>query len=195
MSVHPFFTFIQNYVAISEKEWELVRQRIEHTMHVSGDILLREGQVCKKLYFLESGLMRYYISKDGEELNKFFTKPPYLFTSQQSFGLQTPANESIQALQDSSVWQVTKKQADELMQHKFWRTFAELIRLEVQGFTELILEQIQGSTAEERYIWMLENEKELVLDLPLKHLASYLGIAPQSLSRIRKRMWNTKKWL
>ena len=137
--------------------------------------------------------MRYFVVKDGEELNKFFTEPPYLFTSQQSFNLQTPAKESIQALQDSVAWSLTKSDVDALSKFAFWRKFAENVKLEVQGFTEIILEQAQGMTAEERYIWMLQYGKSLIRVLPLKHLASYLGIAPQSLSRIRKKSSNEPK--
>jgi len=188
MPEHAFLSYIKKYITISSDEWELVSSKLVKATYQEGDILLAEGKVCKHLHFLESGLMRYYIIKDGEELNKFFTEPPYLFTSQQSFGLGIPALETIVALQDSVVWSLTKRDVDELSERSFWRTFAEKVKLEVQGLTEIILEQIQGMTAEERYIWMLANEQSLIRELPLKHLASYLGIAPQSLSRIRKKV-------
>jgi CRP-like cAMP-binding protein len=188
MPKHSFLPYIKKYITITDEEWELVYDRLSEETYKEGDILLAEDKVCRHLYFLESGLMRYYVTKDGEELNKFFTEPPYLFTSQQSFGLETPALETIEALQDSTVWALTKQQVDELSEYSFWRLFAEKVKLEVQGFTEIILEQIQGMTAEERYVWMLTNEQSLIRELPLKHLASYLGIAPQSLSRIRKKV-------
>lgn len=95
MPEHALLTYIKKYITLSEDEWELLRARLVRETYTEGDVLLAEGKVCKHLYFLESGLMRYYVTKDGEELNKFFTKPPYLFTSQQSFGLGTPALETV----------------------------------------------------------------------------------------------------
>jgi hypothetical protein len=74
---------------------------------------------------------------------------------------------------------------------KSWTDFARKIIQEVQFFTEEILEELQTETAELRYKKMLQNSPALLQRIPLKHLASYLGIAPQSLSRIRKKMTAT----
>ncbi len=71
---------------------------------------------------------------------------------------------------------------------KSWTDFARKIIQEVQFFTEEILEELQTETAEFRYEKMLKNEPELLKRIPLNILASYLGIAPQSLSRIRKKL-------
>jgi hypothetical protein len=76
---------------------------------------------------------------------------------------------------------------------KSWTEFARKIIQEVQFFTEEILEALQTETAEQRYEKMLKNNPMLLQSLPLKHLASYLGIAPQSLSRIRKKMTDKTK--
>ena len=72
-------------------------------------------------------------------------------------------------------------------------TFARKILQEVQFFTEEILEEIQTETAEFRYKKMLENDSNFANRIPLKYLASYFGIAPQSLSRIRKKVFLNNK--
>ncbi|GMQ25398.1 Crp/Fnr family transcriptional regulator [Algoriphagus sp. oki45] len=152
------------------------------------EIILQEGKVCRHLYFLESGLLHFYINKEGNNITKFFTEAPYFFTSQASFNSQKPANENIQSIEKSIVWQISYRHTNDLYKLKSWTDFARKIIQEVQFFTEEILEELQTETAEFRYKKMLVNEPELLKRIPLKILASYLGIAPQSLSRIRKKL-------
>ena len=76
------------------------------------------------------------------------------------------------------------------MEVKSWNTFVRKLIQEVQYFTEKILEEIQTETAEKRYEKMLKNEPLPLQRIPLKYLASFFGIAPQSLSRIRKKIAN-----
>ncbi len=186
--MHPFRKFISNYCDLPSKDWETISIYIEKRLYRQGEFLLEEGKICRHLYFLESGLLRYFIWKDGQDNTKFFTEPPYAFTSQRSFSMRLPAQENIEALSDSLVWQMRQSDAYTLLELKSWNTFVRNLIQEVQFFTEQILEEIQNETAEERYRKMLLNADPLLQQVPLKHLASYLGIAPQSLSRIRKKL-------
>jgi CRP-like cAMP-binding protein len=183
--------FIEKHTELPKAEWEEITKYFDKRTIKKDEILLAEGKVCKYLYFLESGLLRFYILKDGNEITKFFTIAPYFFTSQASFNSGKPATENIQALENATIWRISKKQTEELFVLKSWNSFARKIIQEVQFFTEQILEEIQTETAEMRYNKMLTQNPELVQRIPLKHLASFLGIAPQSLSRIRKKL--TKK--
>jgi len=181
--------FIEGYVSISEKEWGVISPCFTKQSLEKDEILLKEGKVCRHLYFLESGLLHFYINKEGKEITKFFTVAPYFFTSQVSFNSQKPASENIQAIEKSVIWKITYKQSIELLKLDTWASFARKITQEVQYYTEVILEEVQTETAENRYLKMLENNGDLLQRIPLKILASYLGIAPQSLSRIRKNLY------
>ena len=183
---------MERYTSVSKGDWEKIEQCLVLRTIEKEEILLSEGKICRHLYFLESGLLYFFICKNGNDITKFFTEAPYLFTSQLSYNQQIAASESIQAIEKSVLYQITKEQADELMALKSWQTFAQKITQEVQFFTEEILEALQTETAEERYIKMLEQEQDLLQRVPLKILASYLGIAPQSLSRIRKKIATQK---
>ncbi|MEM6842134.1 MAG: Crp/Fnr family transcriptional regulator [Bacteroidota bacterium] len=183
-----FKLFVKRYVSIPEADWKVVSRSFRKRQIKRGEIILMEGEVCRHLWFLESGLLRYYIVRDGDEKNKFFTIAPYFFTSQYSFNNQTPAKETIQAIEDSMVWETTRQENQQLLQLASWNRFARKITQEVQFFTEEILEELQTETAENRYLKLLDNQPELLQRIPLKYLASYLGIAPQSLSRIRKKV-------
>ncbi len=149
---------------------------------------MEEGSVCNHLRFLESGLLRFFIWKDGETVTKFFTEAPYMFTSQRSFNQREPARENIEALEDSLVWEIRYEDHKALLQLGIWNELAAKVTQEVQFFTENILEDLQNETAENRYRSLLKNRPQLLQRVPLKHLASYLGITQQSLSRIRKNL-------
>ncbi len=180
--------FIENYTSLPTEEWKEIFECFEKRKIDKGEIILKEGKVCRHLYFVEKGLFHFYINKEGNSITKFFTEAPYFFTSQASLNTQKPANENIQAIEKSIVWQISYKQSNELYRLKSWTNFARKIIQEVQFFTEEILEKLQTETAEFRYEKMLKNEADLLKRIPLKILASYLGIAPQSLSRIRKKL-------
>lgn len=173
---------------LPDADWERISSCFEQRVVEKDEIILAEGKICRHLYFLESGLLRYFISKDGNDITKYFTEAPYCFTSQVSFTAERPATENIQAIEKSVIWQITLRQATELLELKSWNTFIRKLIQEVQSYTEEILQDIQTETAEKRYEKMISSEPEFLQRVPLKYLASYLGIAPQSLSRIRKKL-------
>lgn len=187
-SLNLFKQFIENYTTVSDKDWEQIAACFEKRIVEKDAILLQEGKICRHLHFIENGLLRYFITKDGNDITKFFTEAPYCFTSQLSFTAEKPATENIQAIENSIIWQTTLKQANELLELKSWNTFVRKLIQEVQYYTEAILQEIQTETAENRYKKMISTNPQLLQRIPLKYLASYFGIAPQSLSRIRKKM-------
>lgn len=184
--MHPLRQFIANYTDLSNADWNQVDACLIRQEVARGTLILTEGKVCRYLYFLESGLLRFFILKDGNEITKYFTDVPYMFTSQKSFASQQPARESIETLEDSVLWRMTYEDAYRLLEISAWGTFIRKLIQEVQTYTEEILEALQTETAESRYRTMLTAQPSLLQRVPLKHVASYLGIAPQSLSRIRK---------
>jgi CRP-like cAMP-binding protein len=188
VNLDEFRRFIEKYTTLSDKDWNDISVCFAQRTLQKNELLLQEGKICRHLYFIESGLLRYFILKDGSEITKFFTGAPYCFTSQVSFTAETPAKESIQALEPSIIWQANLKQVSQLMEQKSWNTFIRKLIQEVQYYTEKILQEIHTETAETRYRKMLNSNSQFLQRIPLQHLASYLGIAPQSLSRIRKKI-------
>lgn len=187
--MHPFRKYILNYNPLIEEEWTQIENCITRKEYKKGDIILESGKICRKLYFLEEGFLRFYVLRDGEKVSKFFTEPPYCFTSQRSFTNEVPTNDNIGALKDSVVWEMSKVNAFNLLSIFNWSEFVRKLIQEVQFYTEQILEEAQNNTAEERYIKLLEDNSFIIQSVPLKDIASYLGITPQSLSRIRKKYW------
>ena len=179
--------FMVSYAVVPEEEWQVIVDSFERNEFRKNELILMEGAVCRYFYFLEEGLVRFFVLNDGDEVTKFFTVAPYCFTSKDSFRNQLPARESIQALEKTVVWQTTLKQANELLELKSWNTFTRKFVHEVQNHVEELLMESKTRTAEDRYFRLLEKYPETIQKIPLKHLSTFLGIAPQSLSRIRKK--------
>ncbi|MFK7972058.1 MAG: Crp/Fnr family transcriptional regulator [Bacteroidia bacterium] len=186
--MHPFHRFIHSYVNMSTETWQQVEGCIVYKALSKGEVLLKTGEVCRHLYFVEEGFLRFFIWKNGEDVTKFFTEAPYVFTSQRSYLTASPATESIQAITPCTMWMMTKEDAEALNVIPSWNEFTVKIKGEVQFFTEEIYTDIQTRTAEERYRYLLEKRPALIRNVPQQYIASFLGIAPQSLSRIRKKM-------
>lgn len=191
--MHPFRAFISRFITLTDADWQRIDSCLVRRVVKRDELILEEGHVCRHLYFLEEGLLRFFIWKDGTDITKFFVDVPYTFTSQRSFTSQEPARESIEALEPSVLWQMTHHDAYALLTIDAWGTFVRSLIQEVQAMTEEILEELQTVTAEDRYRLLLEANASIVQRVPLRHLATYLGIAPQSLSRIRKKLATNRR--
>lgn len=186
--MHPFLAYIRTFVDLPLAEWQQIERCLQREELPAENLILEQGNICRNLYFLEEGLVRFFVWKDGNDITKFFTQPPYCFTSQKSLTKQIPAKENIATIEKSIIWKMNERDAFGLLKLPSWSDFIRLLIQEVQDNTEEIMEALQQETAEERYSKMLIEEPELIRRVPLKYLSSYLGIAPQSLSRIRRKL-------
>ena len=184
----PLRAFIARFTALRPEDWEQIAPHWEEVQLSPGQSLLEPGQVCRHLYFLEEGLIRFYYVHDGEERNRYFLHEAYVFTEQTSFRQEIPSTEGIAAISAARVLRMSRAQAYALLALPAWNTFVRELVQELQSLTEQQMTEMMTMTAEARYRRMLEEESALMRQLPLVHLASYLGIAPPSLSRIRKKI-------
>ena len=186
---HRFRQYIANHVSLSSSDWDRIRSVTESSQVAAQELILREGTVCRHLYFLDQGLLRFFQWIDGEDRTKFFTYEQQLFTAQQSFSTQQPARENIQALEDSALLLIPCEEVQRLRQEvPAWSAFTYRVMSQVNIWTDELLVASLNETAEQRYRRMLDEQPDRLQRIPLKHLASYLGIAPESLSRIRRKV-------
>lgn len=179
--------FIESYTGLPDDDWEIISNAFERKEFQKNEMILEEGRICRHFYFLEEGMVRFFILSDGNDITKFFTIAPYCFTSKDSFRNQKPALENIQAIEKTVVRQIDLNQANDLLELKSWSTFTRKFMHEVQCHIEELLMESKTETAENRYHKLVQRYPELIQKIPLKHLSTFLGIAPQSLSRIRKK--------
>ncbi|MEM9919260.1 MAG: Crp/Fnr family transcriptional regulator [Bacteroidota bacterium] len=189
MMSKSFKKYVSKYIVLGSSEWAFVEERLERMSLSSRELLLEEGRICRHLYFLEEGLLRYFVWRDGQDITKFFTYGNIFFTSIRSFQKQLPATENIQALEDCQLLCIRFEHLLEIRKAiPQWHLLTAAVISEVQGWTEDLMVALQNETAQERYRRMLNEQSELSNRIPLKYLATFLGIAPESLSRIRRQL-------
>ena len=152
--------------------------------------LLVQGDVCKNIYFLTKGFFRmYYIDLEGNEINTRFTQVANFMVDFQSFLTQKPSRYYWQAMEDSTVLAFTFKDVQRLYaSSSSWQKFGRLIAERVYLQLNERVEMLQFMSPEQRYVYLLETRPELFNQISQFHMASYLGIKPESLSRLRKRL-------
>lgn len=180
--------FLTSFASFSNAELNDILSFFKKETIKKGTILIREGQVSKKLCFLEKGIGRsYYLKKDGKEVTVWFFGNGKFMTSLDSFFQQKPSIYYIEMLEDATLYTITKKEIDILFDkyHKMEK-FGRL--LSIQMLTDMVnkVNAIQFQTAKERYEYMLTEFPDIVYRVPLRDIASYLGITQETLSRIRR---------
>lgn len=152
------------------------------------DYLLRAGHVSRNICFIAKGLLRCFYFKDGEEVSSWFMKEGDVIISVESFFTQKESYESIQALEDSLLYYITYDELQHLYRH--FPEFNFIGRVLVERYytlSEQRLFSLRMQRSQERYEYLLQHHPELVLRVPMKNLASYLGITEETLSRIRSK--------
>ncbi|MFT4032244.1 MAG: Crp/Fnr family transcriptional regulator [Siphonobacter sp.] len=178
---------------LSETDWLYLNTHVE-TVHLKGrDILLQIGQVENYLYFINEGLLRFYIKKDEREISLDFVEQKQIFCSFISYVGRMPSEVCIQALVPATVYRIHFDVVEKLLdESKCYERFARLL------VGSLYLRKLQKEinlltrSAEENYASILLETPQVVKDIPVKDMASYLGIHPDSLSRIRRKLIRTK---
>ncbi|CAM4013642.1 cAMP-binding domain of CRP or a regulatory subunit of cAMP-dependent protein kinases [Pedobacter westerhofensis] len=184
---------ITNVIALSPGERDIVTSLFKEKSYKKGDFFLVEGQICKQVGFVSRGLLRYYINHDGEDKTYAFTQENNFVCNYESFIPRTPSTKNIQALEDCEVLQISY---DDL------QLFYQSIR-QAERFGRIVIEQVfietlqdlssfYTDTPELRYEKILKRHPDLLQRMSQYHIASYVGVKPQSLSRIRKRIFTEK---
>lgn len=147
------------------------------------------GKTSKYLGFVESGMFQYFVIKDGEERTTYVSVENTFLASVLSFVSEAPALESVKALTDGSVSQISRKDLKILVNEipAFKDFYINLLEQSICGIDASRHDLIVLS-GDQRYEKMLKNEPHLLQQIPLQYLASMLGVTPRHLSRIRNKV-------
>ncbi len=182
------FNFLSKYVALTEEEKNaIVSLDIFHSVK-KGTILLKEGQKSKESYFVLKGCIRTYYEIDAEEkTTAFYTEmealtPPCVIT-------QTPSEYYVSCTEDC-ILLISNSDMEAEVNAKFpkFESLCKKLSEELLAKERMDFDEFKTSSPEQRYLNLLEKRPDLIQRVPQHQLASYLGIQPQSLSRLRARI-------
>jgi CRP/FNR family transcriptional regulator, anaerobic regulatory protein len=184
---------IKSFVSLTLKEEEAFTQVLQVKQYKKKEFLLQEGQICDRVTFINSGCMRLFYTVEGVENTVQFFFADTWYTDYASFLTGQATIENMQALQNCEVVQFKKQDLLNLYEKfpifdKVGRVMAENAYLSLSRLNQMLTNE----EPELRYLNLLKQRPELVQQIPQHYIASYLGIKPESLSRIRKRIIGSK---
>ena len=188
--INSLLTSIQYLITLSPTELDIVKSLFKEKSYKKGDFFLEEGRICKQVGFVAKGLLRYYINQDGEEKTYDFSQENEFVCNYESFLPQIPSSKNIQALEDSIVFIISH--ADLQLFYANVRGGERFGRIAIEAVFVKLLQDISAlytETPELRYERFLKNHADLQQRISQYHIASFVGVKPQSLSRIRKRIF------
>lgn len=183
---HPLRVFIEQRVKLEEDAWEDFQSCLGYLQLKKKDHFLREGQICRQVGFIVKGYVRLYYLLNGEEITKDFNFENFFCGSYASFSMQQPSRFNVIAMESVEMYTVAREDLYRLFEQyascqKLGRIWMEMmfIRKELREASFLL------DTAEQRYADLLTQNSQILQRVPLKYLASYLGMTAETMSRIR----------
>lgn len=180
--------YISSYVSLTQEEIDILSELTPTKTFKKGDVLLAAGDVSKSFFFNASGLVRLYYIVDGEERTAFFYTPNSFINPYSSFRKQEPSAYFLKALMDTDVVVFGYQATEQLLAKapKFEKLARLIMEEEIMVLQEMI-ESLITLSPEERYNRLVDKNPEIFQMFPQVQIASFLGIKPESLSRIKKR--------
>jgi len=187
--------FIEKHTSLNFIEWSIIKSKLEMLHFKKGDIIHNIGDTPSKLLFINSGLARSYLisekGKDNTWLLYFNDENShvvnYFVVDYDAFIHQTPSQLEIEALEDCEIIATAYKDVEFIYNNtKKGDRFGRLMAQEAYGFLHNYTVSRQTKSAKERFVEFIETMPHLLDKVPQYHTASYLGITPQHLSRLKK---------
>jgi CRP-like cAMP-binding protein len=185
-SLHAFMLQMIN---LNDGAWNDMQQRLIHRNYKKRESFVDEGKVCREIAFVTKGAFRFYKMIDGVEVTTYFSFENNWISAYTSFLQQLPSYITIEAIEESEILILQYEDLQYMYQHhKIFERFGRLIAEYLVTCLDERLHSLLLKTPEERYLKTLHDNSIYFERVPQHYIASYLGIAPESLSRIRKRI-------
>ncbi len=180
---------IKDYIPLSDEEIQLVESLFTKEQYLKNEVILQEGDICKKLFFIDKGIVRFSQHADGEERTFVFRAEGAFCNELDSFLRKIPSKNSITAIEPTTVFSISYENLQVFyndLQHgnRFGRLAIEQIFVMVVNH----LTTFYAETPEQRYIRFAQHHKQLLQRIPQYYIASYIGVTPQALCRIKKKL-------
>jgi CRP/FNR family transcriptional regulator, anaerobic regulatory protein len=174
---------------MTEEEWEFIASMMKVVNIHKGDFIIKEGQVCNQVSYINSGLVRIYNIVDGRENIQGFAIENEYIAEYASFLTRRPSILFMDMIEDGQLINLTYDNIQKSYEQvpsfeRLGRKIAEQLFIEFNDHNVVL----HSLTPEQRYMALIDKESQLLKRIPQYMLASYLGITPEHLSRIRKKI-------
>ena len=180
--------YINSYFGVKQEELVRIASFFKPQTIKKGDYFLKMGEQCQQMSFVQSGFMRVFADLPDKEVTQWISSKGYFITELSSFIFQTPSRFHIQALTDTELYSINKEDYNKINEHVAqWPVLEKLFIVRCFTIMEDRIFSHLSMSAEERYQYFFNQNKELFNQVPLQYLASMLGMTPETFSRIRKK--------
>ncbi|GEM64130.1 DNA-binding protein [Sphingobacterium faecium NBRC 15299] len=181
---------ITQHVPLSAQHQELCRRFMEPVFYPKNSIIEEEGKVPAYLYYVVSGFLRLFHYNDrGDEVTTHINCPPGFITSYTHFNNGSCSEENLECITECELLRITKVDLDLLIkQIPSFKDFSIYVFQQSLSYNEKRSKGLATFTAEQRYLRLMDVQPELLQNVPMQYIASFLGMNPKSLSRIRKQI-------
>ena len=186
--------YCNTFVPLTDEELSLIDKYFEHIKIKKKDLLLQDGKVCNFIGFIAKGTIRHFHIKEGTEKTCDISFENSWVTDFQSFTHNTSCIMNLQAMDDTTVFIIRKENLYKLYSEcSKYETFGRLMAEQVaQRATEIAM-SLSSDKPEERFQNLLRKQPDIFQKIPQKYIANFLGVSPESLSRIQKRIHTKQK--
>ncbi|MEG2101603.1 Crp/Fnr family transcriptional regulator [Flavobacterium sp. FlaQc-28] len=180
---------IREIIKTDENDVVMVQRYFEPSFCDKGQILEIENKPVKYLYFINSGFIRVFYNENGSQITTHINCPSGFITSFNSFINAAVSNDNVECITSCQVLRITKDNFNLLCQNsQKWADFARIIYERSVIYNEQRTKDIINLSAEERYLNLLKHNPDIIQNVPLQYIASFIGIKPESLSRVRRKL-------
>ncbi|PKQ61919.1 cyclic nucleotide-binding protein [Labilibaculum manganireducens] len=180
---------IEDYAKLSEYEKENMLLFVKKRHFEKNEIIFTEGKIANEIYFVTKGCVRLFYNVDGKDRTAFFYTDGQFICAGESYTYNVPARENYQAIEKTEIYVFDKANIKKLLEVS--SKFELIARIATENeliVCQRIIASFVTKSAEERYIELLETNGELFQRVPQQYIASFLGVSPETLSRIKKRV-------
>lgn len=189
MNTELIFSNIAKHISLDKGEQLHFASLLEEQLLPKNEYILRQGERCQQLYFVNSGILRaFYLNEQGKDATIMFAMKDWWITDMHCFLNELPAMVNIQVVESASVLGLSKEKLDRLyVEIPKFNTFFRILMQNAYCREQLRMMQRLSLQAKDRYQEFLEKYPHLASQVTLKQIASYLGVTPEFLSYIRKK--------
>ena len=184
--------YIGSAYDFSSKEIEMVKQYFEPVVFSKNTVIEESGKIPNYLYYIVSGYLRlFYIDQNGNEVTTHINCPPGFFTSYSHFINRTVSDHNVECITACELLRITKEDLDDLVNESLMmKDFSISVFQQSITYNENRSRELSALNGEERYLNLLKDYPEIIQHVPIQYIASFLGMKPESLSRIRRKIIN-----